>query len=189
MAREIFPKFVKNRIFAIDSKVLNLHGFWPESMPNYRTVALFLTSILFIILPEFFFILKHINNVQMIFMCLHEFVSFFVYVIKCFSLLINREKTASLIENLRIEWIKCEILFEFIIYFYIHFLAIAFEEDNEFWRSEGEKLERVIYKATRFFYTSIFASGFIYFTLPVLIFFLFLNDGTNEIWPFPVQVQ
>ena len=105
---KMFPKFTKNNLFAIDLKILNLIGFWPANLINFRSFFIVISSLALEIVPEFLFILKNLKDVQKVFMCLHEFVSLLVYLIKITILFFHRKKVNALIENLHDEWFECK---------------------------------------------------------------------------------
>lgn len=104
----IVPSFNRNQLFEIDYKVLTLVGFRPDRMINLRSTSIFVLCLLLEVIPEFYFIVKHKHNVQAVFMCLHEFVSLLVFVLKTIIFFINRHKLASLVTGLTTEWSNCE---------------------------------------------------------------------------------
>lgn len=71
-----------------------------------------------------------------------------------------------------------------------HQLTAFSEAFSEHWKHVGLNLEKLIFKTTRNFYIFIFSSGFVYFTAPIIIYFLFIvgHETDNPQWPFPVQV-
>lgn len=97
-------------LFEIDYKVLTLVGFTPNNMLNIRSLFIFSLCLLFEVFPEFYFIISHVDDVQAVFMCLHEFVSLLVFVLKVFVFFINRHNLVSLIEDLNKEWKLCKLL-------------------------------------------------------------------------------
>lgn len=102
------PTFVANKLFVIDYKVLALVGFTPENMANFRLLIIVFLNFSLEIIPEFYFILHNINDVRAVFMCLHEFVSFLVFVLKVCIMFCNRHRMVSLVTELKNEWEKCE---------------------------------------------------------------------------------
>lgn len=106
--KEFFPDFTANKIFEIDYKVLSFIGFTPEKMINWRSFFIFSLSLVLEVLPELYFIIHHSKDVQAVFMCLHEFVSLLVYVLKVFVFFFNRQTLVELIEDLKENWRKCE---------------------------------------------------------------------------------
>lgn len=106
--RSLLPVYIKNNLFDIDFKVLGAIGFTPEQIFNSRSLSIFLLSLLLEVLPEFYFILHHLDDVQAVFMCLHEFVSLLVYVVKVFIFFAHRHKIISLINDLKEEWRSCK---------------------------------------------------------------------------------
>lgn len=106
--RRLVPSFNRNQIFEIDYKVLTLVGFRPDKMVNLRSMSIFILCLLLEVLPEFYFIVKHKHDVQAVFMCLHEFVSLLVFVLKTFVFFFNRHNLAKLITGLTTEWSNCE---------------------------------------------------------------------------------
>lgn len=110
--KRFLPVYTKNKLFDIDFKVLGLIGFTPDLIFNYRSLSIFLLSLVLEVLPEFYFILHHIDDVQAMFMCLHEFVSFLAYVVKVFVFFVNRHKMILLINDLKTEWRACKLLGE-----------------------------------------------------------------------------
>jgi hypothetical protein len=185
-------KFEKNKLFEIDYKVLALLGFTPERMLNVRSFFIFTLSLLLEVLPEFYFIVRHINDVQAVFMCLHEFFSLLVYVLKVFVFFFHRHNLVSLVGDLKQEWNDCKLhyildlskLFSLTIYS----PSKAFTEHNPRWMKTGHDLEKLIFKTSRNFYFFIFTSGLFYFTIPIIIHFLFLDGTSSPVWPVPVQV-
>lgn len=110
MLDKIYPKFIKNQLFAVDIKILHFIGFWPEQMVNFRSIILFISSCLLEVFPEIFFIIKNRSNIQKVFMCLHELISFMVYVTKVMILFLTRKKITSLIHLIKLEWEKCKMI-------------------------------------------------------------------------------
>lgn len=106
--KNFIPDFVKNQIFEIDYKVLTLIGFTPERMINLRSFFIFTLSLVLEVFPELYFIINHLDDVQAVFMCLHEFVSLLVYVLKVFVFFSNRHVLAELISDLKSYWKKCK---------------------------------------------------------------------------------
>lgn len=106
----LLPVYTKNKLLDIDFTVLGAIGFTPEQIFNSRSLSIFLLSLLLEVLPEFYFILHHIDDVQSVFMCLHEFLSLLVYVVKVFIFYANRHKIISLIYDLKEEWRSCKLL-------------------------------------------------------------------------------
>lgn len=108
LRKSFVPKFTKNNLFEIDFKVLDFVGFNPGRMVNWRSFVIFTLSLLLEVFPECYFIVKHSHDVQAVFMCLHEFVSLLVYVIKVFIFFVSRHSLVSLISDLKKEWNCCK---------------------------------------------------------------------------------
>lgn len=102
------PKFETNKLFAIDYKVLALVGFTPDNMANLRLLIIVLLNLSLEVFPELYFIIHNFEDVRAVFMCLHEFVSLLVFVLKVFVMFRNRHKMVSLITELMSEWQICE---------------------------------------------------------------------------------
>lgn len=106
--RTVVPTFQRNHLFVVDFMVLGKFlKFWPDRIINLKAFAIFALSIVMEVLPEFSFIIKNLNNVQALFMCLHEFISLLVYVLKVLVFFYNRKIIFRLIEDLREEWKTC----------------------------------------------------------------------------------
>lgn len=211
LSKSFVPKFTKNNLFEIDFKVLDFLGFNPGRMVNWRSFVIFTLSLLLEVFPEFYFIVKNSDDVQAVFMCLHEFVSLLVYVIKVFIFFFNRHSLVSLISDLKKEWNGCKWsrafrLFELLLTVLIHNILsilssvwhllnftnlqilLAFTDSNSRWMQSGYKLEKMIFTTTRNFYAFIFLSGLFYFTVPIVVHFAFLSGTESDYWPLPVQV-
>lgn len=106
--KKYFPRFETNKLFVFDYKLLALVGFTPENMANSKLLIIVVLNLLLEVLPELYFIIHNSNDVQAVFMCLHEFVSFLVFVLKVFVMFRNRNKMVSLITALKSEWENCE---------------------------------------------------------------------------------
>lgn len=197
--KSFFAKFEQNKLLKIDYKVLALLGFTPERMVNFRSFFIFTLSLLLEVLPEFYFIVHHIDDVQKVFMCLHEFVSLLVYVLKVFVFFSHRHNLVALVGDLKQEWTNCELHYclkhrreKFSLkqkLFSFTFLSPekAFVDANAHWSRVGHDLEKLIFKTTRSFYAFVFSSGALYFTIPIIAHFLILGANV-EPWPLPVQV-
>lgn len=117
--KSILPEFKANKLLDTDLKILTFLGFNPEGMINIRSFLIFSLSLVLEIFPEFNFIVKHSDDVQAVFMCLHEFVSLLVFVVKVIVFFLNRNKIVSLISELREEWSRCEFVkhkFKFLMF-------------------------------------------------------------------------
>lgn len=112
--KNFLPEFTKNKIFVIDYKVLSFIGFTPEKMVNFRSFFIIFLSLVLEVFPELYFIINHSDDVQAVFMCLHEFVSLLVYVMKVFVFFFNRHTLTELISDLKRDWEKCEFPSRFI---------------------------------------------------------------------------
>lgn len=97
-------KISKNQLFVIDFKILNFFGNWPGNFINLRCAVIFISSFLLELFPEVYFVYENWNNVLKIFMCLHEFITVIVYVIKMSILLIKRKKIMKLVDELKEKW-------------------------------------------------------------------------------------
>lgn len=104
------PAYSRNNLFGIDYKLLGLMGFQPDRLVNFKSFFIFALSLLLEVLPEFYFIFAHSDDVQAVFMCLHEFVSLLVYVLKVFVFFFNRHNLCALINDLKLEWSRCEFI-------------------------------------------------------------------------------
>lgn len=185
--KSFIPKFTKNQLFEIDYKVLTLIGFTPDRMLNFRSFFIFSLCLLLEVFPEFYFIIAHSDDVQAVFMCLHEFFSLLVFVLKVFVFFFNRHNLVSLITDLNEEWKLCKIICNMWKAFFLS-LHEAFVGANSYWKRTGEDLEKSIFKTTRNFYAFVFSSGFFYFTTPIIIYFAFFGGEEIPRWPLPVQV-
>lgn len=94
----------KSQLFAIDFNILNLLGSWPGNLINLRFAAILTSSFFLELIPEVFFIYENRNDVLKIFMCLHEFVTVIIYVIKMTIMLIKRKKIMKLVNELKKIW-------------------------------------------------------------------------------------
>lgn len=94
----------KSQLFAIDFNILNLLGSWPGNLINLRFAAILISSFFLELIPEVFFIYENRNDVLKIFMCLHEFVTVIIYVIKMTIMLIKRKKIMKLVNELKKIW-------------------------------------------------------------------------------------
>src|SRR4051812_11940566 len=111
VVKRLVPTYQRNRLFEIDYKILTLVGFRPDQMVNLRSLSIFVLCLMLEVLPEFYFIIRHKHDVQAVFMCLHEFVSLLVFVLKTVILFFNRHNLASLITDLKTEWSDCKQTF------------------------------------------------------------------------------
>lgn len=185
--KNFFPKFTKNKIFEIDYKVLSVIGFTPERMLNLRSFFIFFLSLVIEVFPELYFIMHHSNDVKAVFMCLHEFVSLLVHVLKVFVFFFNRQTLVELIEDLKESWRKCEFNREKFNRKQF-FFPEAFTEGSEEWNRVGLDLEKLIFKTTRNFYMFVFCSALFYFTVPIIVYFSVFGGTESSQWPLPVQV-
>ena len=99
-------------LFDIDGIVLGKHlGYWPDGnkLLNLKSVAIFVLCICLEVIPGLGFIIHNINDIARVFMCLHEFVSFVVFVLKIFVYFMNRFNLKDLIDQLKSEWLLCKI--------------------------------------------------------------------------------
>ncbi|KAL7028228.1 hypothetical protein ACKWTF_005766 [Chironomus riparius] len=168
--KKLFPDFKKAELFAIDEKFLSMLGFWPGNVINIRSIFFVISCLSLEIIPGLCFIIKNLHDIQKVFMCLHEFISLIVLMIKIFILLLNRDEMFSLISNLKNEWKKsCNTV-------------------NPHWMASSDHQERRIFKFSEIFYKFVFFSASTYFTVPIIIFFCFMNFCKIGSWPFPVQV-
>ena len=106
--KKLFPDFKKAELFAVDEKFLSMLGFWPGNVINTRSIFFVISCLSLEIIPELCFIIKNIHDIQKVFMCLHEFISLIVLMIKIFILLLNKDEMFDLISNLRNEWKNCK---------------------------------------------------------------------------------
>lgn len=106
--KKLFPEFKKSALFAIDEKFLSILGFWPGNVINFRSIFFVISCLSLEIIPEMCFIIKNRHDIQKVFMCLHEFITLIVLLIKIFILVHNRDQMFDLINNLRNEWKKCK---------------------------------------------------------------------------------
>lgn len=163
-------------------------GFRPNRMVNLRSFSIFALCLLLEVFPELYFIIEQFHDVQAVFMCLHEFVSLLVFVLKMFIFFFNRHRLDSLITDLRNEWRNCESLKLLRSFYKVVIFRKAFREQNSRWNEIGSKLEEFNFKTTRNLFAALFIAGFCYFTIPIFVFFLLFNESESKPFPLPVQV-
>jgi len=116
--KKVFPDFKKAELFAIDEKFLSMLGFWPRNVINFRSLFFVLSCLSLEVIPELCFIIKNLHDIQKVFMCLHEFISLIVLLIKILILVVNRHKMFNLISNLRNEWKNCKLSHELLTHLF-----------------------------------------------------------------------
>lgn len=100
-------------LFEIDGIVLGKHlGYWPDGnqLLNLKSIVIFVLCICLEVIPGLGFIIHNINDIARVFMCLHEFVSFLVFVSKIYVYFMNRHNLKELIDQLKSEWLLCKII-------------------------------------------------------------------------------
>lgn len=102
--KNFLPKFYNKELFATDFKILDFFGFWPGNLITLRSAAVFISSFVLEFFPELFFIYQFSNDTQRVFMCLHEFMTVIIYLIKMSLLFTKRNKIVKLINELRLKW-------------------------------------------------------------------------------------
>lgn len=114
-------------LFEIDGIVLGKYlGYWPDGnkLLNLKSIGIFILCISLEVIPGLGFIVHNINDIARVFMCLHEFVSFLVFVSKIFVYFMNRHNLKDLIDELKSEWLLCKIntslIFIFILFLFIY---------------------------------------------------------------------
>lgn len=106
--KNFLPQFTFKKLFVIDFQVLSFFGFWPENLISLKSAVLFVSSFAFEFFPEVFFIYEFSNNIQKIFMCLHEITTVIIYFFKMTLLFSKRNKIVKLVDDLRVKWNESE---------------------------------------------------------------------------------
>lgn len=98
------PEFKCNELFVTDFRILNFFGFWPGNLISFRSALVFVSSFALELFPEIYFLYAFSDDIQRIFMCLHELTTVIIYLIKMSLLFTKRNKIVKLVNELRIKW-------------------------------------------------------------------------------------
>lgn len=108
--KRLIAKFKRDNLLEIDYQILGSLGFTPDLLMNVKSFLIFFLCCFLEIFPGLYFIIKHADDVKAVFMCLHEFASFLVFVLQVFVIFFNRHNLVSLITDLKEAWKCCKFL-------------------------------------------------------------------------------